>query len=102
MTTRKEAQERTAALVALRKKHEASVTRTQELVKEQNAVRKRLRAALQEGPMTVPDLARKTDLPSERVLWHITAMRKYDLVVETGIDEAGEYYLYGLPEEAGR
>jgi predicted HTH transcriptional regulator len=102
MTDRKKAQERTAALVALRKKHEETVTRTQERVKEQNAFRKLLRTALKQGPMSVPDLARTTDLPPEQVLWHITAMRKYDLLMETGLDEAGEYYLYGLPEEAGR
>jgi predicted transcriptional regulator len=101
MTGREEARERTAALVALRKKHEASVARTQELVKEQNAVRKLLRGALQEGPLTVPDLARKTGLPAEQVLWHVTAMKKYDLVVETGMDEAGDYYRYGLPGETG-
>jgi predicted transcriptional regulator len=102
MTTREDAKKRTAALVALRKQHEASVNRTQEWVKEQNAFRKRLREALQEGPMTVPELALKTNLPPDQVLWHISAMRKYDLVVEKGLDEADEYYRYGLPEEGER
>ena len=37
-------------------------------------------------------------LPADEVLWHIIALKKYDLAVETGM--CGEYYLYQLAEEA--
>ena len=39
-----------------------------------------------------------SSMPADRVLWHITAMRKYDLVVETG--KSGDYYRYALVQEA--
>jgi heterodisulfide reductase subunit A len=42
--------------------------------------------------------AEASGLPADRVLWHITAMRKYDLVVETG--KSGDYYRYALAQEA--
>ena len=100
MSAKEEARARVIVLTALRKENQANVARTQALVREQNAIRKRIRGGLTEGPKTVPELARRTGLPPDHVLWHITAMKKYDLVVEAGMDEAGEYYLYGLPEEA--
>jgi hypothetical protein len=46
----------------------------------------------------VPEIAAETGLPSHDVLWHITAMKKYDLVVEVG--QCGEYYQYAMAEGA--
>ena len=39
-------------------------------------------------------MAALSGLPAGEVLWHITAMKKYGLVVETGM--CGEYYLYQM------
>ena len=39
-------------------------------------------------------------MPSNEVLWHIAAMKKYGLVVETGLDE--NYYRYALAEEKSK
>jgi hypothetical protein len=47
----------------------------------------------------VPDLATTTGLPANEILWHISAMKKYDLVAEEGPDELDEYYLYRLVQE---
>ncbi len=98
MSTREEAKERAAVLAGLREQHADTVTLSQTLLKEQNAFRKQLRKVLSEGPKSVPELAAATGLPADRVLWHITAMKKYDLVVETGMNDDGEYYLYALAE----
>jgi hypothetical protein len=38
-----------------------------------------------------------TNLPSTEVLWHMMAMKKYDLIVEVGME--GEYYQYQLAQE---
>ena len=46
----------------------------------------------------MPDIAGASGLPAHEVLWHITAMKKYDLVIETGQD--GDYYSYALAQEA--
>jgi len=85
---------RTERLKALREVHKESVAATQEMLKEQQAVRRTLKKAMQAGPMTVPQIAEAAEMPADRVLWHVTAMKKYDLVVEVGQD--GEYYLYSL------
>ncbi len=98
MSEKEDAKERAAFLAGLREQNADSVARTQVLVKEQNALRKQLRKVLKEGAKSIPELAAATGLPSDQVLWHVTAMKKYDLIVETGMDDSGEYYLYALPE----
>ena len=59
-----------------------------------------LERALQDAPHSVPQLAGQTGISAHEVLWHIAAMKKYGLVEETGMDESGDYYLYGLSKEA--
>jgi predicted transcriptional regulator len=96
----KEARKKKAAqLKALREERQESVKRAQALLKEQNATRKIIREAMVDGPKTVPELAEATGMPADEVLWHMSAMKKYGLVVEEGADDMDEYYLYGLAEE---
>ena len=89
-----DAKKRTQMLVELRKQHETSVQKAQELLRSQQTARKKLQRALETGPSSVPALASATGIPSREVLWHIAAMKKYGLVEEAGMDEANEYYLY--------
>jgi len=86
--------ETAALLKRLRTEHEDTVQRTQELIKEQNTLRKPIRQALKDGPRTIPELAEATSMPSTEVLWHVTAMKRRGIVVET--DKDGEYYRYQL------
>lgn len=88
---------RADALKRLREQHQAGFKATQALLKELSAIRKEIRQAMQEGPKTVPELAEAVHLPASQVLWHMAAMKKYGLVVETGLDE--NYYRYALAEE---
>lgn len=62
--------------------------------------RKRLTEALQAAPATVPELARQTGLPPDRVLWHIAGMRKYGIAREVGPD--GDYVKYEFLAQAGK
>jgi predicted transcriptional regulator len=96
MITREDARKRTEALKRLREGHQETVERTQALLKEQNALRKQIRQAMAEGPKTVPEIVTATHLPGEMVMWHITAMKKYNLVAEVGM--SGSYYQYQLVE----
>jgi predicted transcriptional regulator len=96
--TKEEAKQRTAKLKALRDQHQDSVERTRALLKTQQAVRRQICQQLRSGPKIVPEIADATGLPSHDVLWHITAMKKYDLVVEVG--QCGEYYQYAMAKEA--
>jgi predicted transcriptional regulator len=100
MSDRQAAKERTEALKRLREQHQPTVERTQALLKEQQAIRKQIRQAMAGGPKTLPEVAQASGLPTDQLLWHITAMKKYDLVVEIG--KFGENYQYQLAEEIGR
>ena len=87
-------------LKRLRTEHQSSYVATQKLLKELQTVRKEIRQALQSGPRTVPEIAAAVGLPASQVLWQIAAMKKYGLVVETGLDE--NYYRYALAREAAK
>lgn len=93
---REEAKKRTELLKQLREQHAEGVQAAQEALKAQNAARKSLTQALKETARTVPELAAETGIPAHEVLWHVTSMKKYDLVREEGL--SGYYYLYGLVE----
>lgn len=92
------AKQRMTILKQLREEHKETVERTQALLKQQQAIRKQIRQAMKSGSKTVPEVAEAANLPSDQVLWHITAMKKYDLIKEVGMD--GEYYQYQLVQES--
>ncbi len=94
------AKQRTQMLIELRKQHGDQVKAAQELLKTQQAARKTLQLALQDGPRSVLQLAAATSLTPHDVLWHLAAMKKYGLVEEAGMDDADEYYLYRLAKGA--
>ncbi|MBE0690672.1 MAG: hypothetical protein IH587_11185 [Anaerolineae bacterium] len=98
MTTQTDAKKRGTVLKQLRELHKDDVERTRALLKEQQATRKQIGLALHDGPKSIPDVAQATGFPAHLVLWHVTAMKKYDLVKEVGM--SGEYYLYQQTEEA--
>jgi predicted Rossmann fold nucleotide-binding protein DprA/Smf involved in DNA uptake len=97
MSTTLNARQRSQFLKQLREKHPETVVRTQTLLKEQKDIRRQIYQAMGDAPKTVPEIAEASGLPAEQVLWHIIAMKKYDLVIETGT--CGEYYLYRRAEE---
>lgn len=100
-TTEKEnAQKRTAMLADLRKQNREKVEIAQSMLKEQQTARKSISRVIQGTPRSVPEIAAATELPPEDVLWHITAMKKYGEVVEDGLNDDYEYYLYRLAKEA--
>ncbi|MCL5097354.1 MAG: hypothetical protein M1608_07475 [Candidatus Omnitrophica bacterium] len=89
---------RAAVLKHLREQHRESVARTQAWLREQMRIQQQIRQAIREQPRTVPEVARAIGLAGHEVLWHITALRKYGEVVETGM--RGAYYLYQTTKEA--
>ena len=57
--------------------------------------RKKIVTDMAKGSMSVPQVAAATELPTDRVLWHIAAMRKYGHLVEAP-ERDGDYYIYTL------
>jgi predicted Rossmann fold nucleotide-binding protein DprA/Smf involved in DNA uptake len=100
MSDKEKAKERMEILKRLREERKESVARTQAYLKEHQAFRKQLRQAMKGGPKTIPEIAEAAQLPSGQVLWHVMAMKKYDLVREVGMD--AEYYQYQLAKEVDK
>ena len=70
------------------------------MLKEQKAIRRQLCQPMRGEPKAIPEIAEITGIPSDEVLWHITAMKKYGLVTEKGM--CGEYYLYQTVEDKAK
>jgi predicted transcriptional regulator len=97
MSQREAAKKRTELLKRLRTEHEATVERTQALLKEQKAIDTQICQAIRENPKTVPEVAQAVELSTHTVLWHLTALKKYGRVAEAGM--CGDYVLYRRVEE---
>ncbi|MEJ2596736.1 MAG: hypothetical protein P8Z00_00310 [Anaerolineales bacterium] len=93
-----EARARGEILKQLRGAHAATVARTQALLREQKQIHREICQAIRENPKTVPEVAVAIERPAHEVLWHLAALKKYGLVVETGMCE--DYPLYQLVKEA--
>jgi predicted transcriptional regulator len=92
MTKKEDARKRAVFLKKLREEHKETVTRSQELLKAQKAVRREICKHIRGEAKAVPELAELSGMPANEVLWHLMALKKYGLVEETGM--CGEYYLY--------
>ncbi|MBT3391136.1 MAG: hypothetical protein HOA53_11440 [Anaerolineae bacterium] len=92
-----EARARAEMLKNLRKEHSVTVKYTQALLKEHKRIHREICKAIRDTPKTVPEIAVAVEMPTHQVLWHITALKKYDVVAEEGM--CGEYILYKRAEE---
>jgi predicted transcriptional regulator len=92
MSDRDDAKKRAQVLKELRAKHQTTVDQTQALLKEQGKIERDILKLIKEDSKTVPTIASELEMPTHRVLWFLTALKKYDQVVEDGMD--GEYVLY--------
>jgi hypothetical protein len=96
MSDKEEARKRTAMLKVLRKQHQETIKRAQRLLKSYN-VSNELCKVIEDEAKTVPEVAESVGMPTHQVLWYLTAMKKYDVVVEEGM--RGGYILYRKAEE---
>jgi predicted transcriptional regulator len=93
-----EASSRGAMLRHLREVHAVSVERAQALFREQRRMQQAICQFVRDNPRTVPEIAAHLGKPSHEVLWFVAALRKYGIVVETGM--CGDYPLYKRVDEA--
>jgi len=85
-------------LARLRETHAASAERTQKLVREQRQMQQAICQFIRDNPKTVPEIAAQIGKPAHEVLWFVAALKKYGIVIETGM--CGDYPLYKRAEEA--
>jgi len=83
---------RAELLKHLRETYPDGVKRAQALQKEQRRVQEAIHQTLKEKPLTVPEVAAAVQIPSQQALWYLAAMKKYNLVIETGM--SGDYPVY--------
>ncbi len=81
-------------LEILRIRHGGMSKALREYFTERQRVKKAVRAALADGPRTVPELAKACAIEPPQAMWHVMAMRRYGEVVEAG--ERDDYVLYAL------
>ena len=94
------ARERSEMLKELRQQHQATVERTQELLREQKKIHQAICKALKEEERTAPAIAELLGLSPAETLWHLTALKRYNIVTES--EMSGEYFLYKIADqEAG-
>lgn len=65
--------------------------------RRQAHIHKVLKAALTDGPKTVPEIATITELPSHEVFWYVMGLKKYGQIVEDA--ERDGYFAYALKTE---
>ncbi|NDY42247.1 winged helix-turn-helix domain-containing protein [Dissulfurirhabdus thermomarina] len=80
------------ALARLREERAAFIDRARAAAREQNRAVKAILDALGEGGRTVPEIARRTELPTWEVLRYVAGLRKYGRIVEGPKD--GDYFTY--------
>jgi predicted Rossmann fold nucleotide-binding protein DprA/Smf involved in DNA uptake len=89
--------QRSQFLKQLREEHRETVAQVQARLKEQKDIRRQIAQALGDEAKTVPEIAAASGLSADQVLWHLIALKKYNLVIETG--QSDDYYVYQLAKE---
>ena len=72
-----------------------------EVVRDEQVMRRKILAALEDGPLTVPELAATLDRPSHEVMFWVMGLRKYGWVAEIKEVTDEGYYRYQVVEREG-
>jgi predicted Rossmann fold nucleotide-binding protein DprA/Smf involved in DNA uptake len=65
-----------------------------EVIREEPVMRARILAALHDGPLTVPEIARAIDAPAHEVVFWVMGMRRYGWLAEVKGSETDGYFQY--------
>jgi len=81
-------------LKALREERKDLLDRNKERLKKQNQEVNLIKQALKDAPLTVPEIADATKLAADKVLWYVSALKKYGEINEGEL--TGAYFKYIL------
>lgn len=71
-----------------------------EVMRDEMVLREDLLAALEDGPKTVPEIARILGQPSHEVMIWVMSARRYGLIKESSQPTTDDYFQYGMvPKE---
>ena len=72
-----------------------------EIVRDEQVMRRRVLAALADGPLTVPELATALERPSHEVVFWVMGLRKYGWLAEIKEVTDEGYFRYQVVEREG-
>jgi hypothetical protein len=72
-----------------------------EIVRDEQMMRRRILAALADGPLTIPELAAVLERPTHEVMFWVMGLRKYGWVAEIKEVNDEGYYPYQVVEREG-
>jgi len=85
----------TPTLDLVKKERQVSAE-VKENLKQFNRMKRAIRQALEEGPLTIPELADKLEIDRAEVTYHLMSLRKYGLVTAGEQDDMDEFFYYHL------
>ena len=71
-----------------------------EIVRDEHLMRVRILKLLEDGPLTIPEIAASLGRPSHEVTYWVMGMRKYGYVVEEPETTDDDYYRYRAIERS--
>ena len=88
--------ERGNTIKYIREKRKAS-QKSKDQLKTYNQIKKAILGAMKEGgEMTIPELAKKLNMPSPDTVYYVMSLLKYGFIEAVGLDDSDEYYYYKL------
>jgi DNA-directed RNA polymerase specialized sigma subunit len=89
-------QKKAARTLDLIKKERQVYPEVKQNVKQFNRMKRAIRQALEEGPLTIPELAEKLNIGKDEAVYYLMSLRKYGLVSTGEQDDMDEYFYYQL------
>ena len=72
-----------------------------EIIRDEQVMRRRILTALEDGPLTVPEIATAVERPSHEVMFWVMGLRKYGWLAEIKEVTDEGYYRYQVVEREG-
>jgi len=85
-----------ARTVDIVKKERQVPDAVKEELKQFNRMKRAIRQALSEGPLTIPELADKLSINKAEATYYVMSLRKYGIITAGEQDDMDEYYFYQL------
>ena len=79
----------------LKEERKASAV-ARENLKQFNRMKRAIRKALEEGQMTIPDIAKKLEINKADATFYVMSLRKYGIIAAGEQDDMDEYFYYKL------
>jgi hypothetical protein len=75
---------------------------TREIIRDEHLMRRHILAALEAGPLIIPQIAEAIGRPTHEVMFWVMGMRKYGFVVEIKEADDEGFFPYELVQQEGK